>query len=383
MKKFASLLSFVLVVSTSLTGQGLAGNYAITGQGGTISLKLENTIGGVQGSLKDMQGVVYTVQGEVEAGEAFGTLSTQQGALYFEAFREGNELYLTLIPVGANGQPDPSGAQEFVMTAQGKTAIDIAGNPAAVAPPGNPAAAGSMGGPLGGPSAAPANTGWAGTFSGSITGTPTTMTLQLNGGQLNGAVDASGYRYNLQGTASGNQSQGKLLDPQTQGAFIYTATLNGNQLNLTIQNPANGQSQQIVFTRGAAAAATAPGNNLNGGQAGASQQFERDTRLVGAWNYTDSYTSGEYSFATQWKLIVNPDGTYLYGDGRVVGGGPGMSGDSGSGGDVTRGQWRTENGILYVNTGAGWQAYARYTTNGQSLLLQSGDGNKQLWKRSY
>ena len=96
-----------------------------------------------------------------------------------------------------------------------------------------------------------------------------------------------------------------------------------------------------------------------------------------------SYSSGEYGFASQWKMLVNADGTYLYGDGRVVGGGPGIGGDTGGGGDVTRGQWRTQNGVIYTNEGYGWQPYAGYYVEGASLMLKFGDGSKQVWKRTY
>ncbi|PHN01656.1 hypothetical protein [Flavilitoribacter nigricans] len=374
MRNFASILCCFLLFHT-LSAQKLTGEYAITGQGGTITLQLSENGNGLQGSLTDMQGVVYQVQGTVEDGDAFGTMSTPQGAMYFEAFREDQDLYLTLIPAGTDGQPDVSGAQEFVLTATGR-AVPAPVNPT---PPSAPPREGTIGGPLSGAEPGPA-ANWNGTFNGNIMGTATTMNLQLDGSRLNGTVDAGGYRYNLQGTTNGNRSQGKFSDPQTQGFFDYTAVLNGQQLDLTLQNPTNGQSQQIVFTR-SSAGSISPGNNP--AQPNAAPPASRDSRLVGSWNYTDSYTSGEYSFATQWKLIINPDGSYIYGDGRVIGGGGGISGDSGSGGDVVRGQWKTENGIIHINTGAGWQAYARYTTNGQSMLMQFGDGSKQLWKRSY
>lgn len=383
MRKF-TVAVFALILSYSISAQSLSGEYFITGQGGTINLALQQNGNAVQGTLTDMQGTVYQAQAEVEDGEAFGTLSTPQGSMYFEAFREDNELYLTLIPVGATGQPDPSGAQEFIMQAKGPAVNSGTPPPITAMPQNNPAPTppgGSLGGPLGGQTGH-STTQWDGNYTGNVMGTAATLQMQAQGGQLSGIVDVSGYRYQLQGNISGNQSEGKLVDPQTQGYFNCTANLNGDQLTLVLQNPANGQSQQVLFQRGGAGNATAmPGSNS--GNPGGSQQVAGDSRIVGAWTYTDSYTSGEYSFATQWKLIVNPDGSYIYGDGRVVGGGPGISGDSGSGGDVTRGKWKTENSIIHINTGGGWQPYARYTTDGQSLLMQFGDGSKQLWKRSY
>ena len=227
---------------------------------------------------------------------------------------------------------------------------------------------------------------WSGTYSGDINGTPSTMTLRQEGAQVNGSVDAAGYQYRLQGNAQGNTFRGTLSDPQTGGEMDCQGTMTGNavSLDLSVNDPSSGQLQrlQLQFTRGAAAS---PGGNAGFGNAqgqAADPAAERDQRLVGAWSYTDSYTSGEYSFATQWRLIINPDGTYIYGDGRVVGGGPGVSGDSGGGGDVTRGQWKTQNKVIYINEGYGWQSYAAYITDGGSLLMTFDDGSKQLWKRT-
>lgn len=368
--KTSLLLFCSFFVFSGLCGQKLAGEYFVGGQDGEIVLRLQYAAGNqLQGILTDMQGNSYQVQATEEDGEAFGTLTNQQGGLYFEAMREGADLHLTLIPAGTDGQPDPSGGQEFIMKARSRDH----GGPAGLA-------SGGAGGPIGN-SAAPAATGWNDTFSGTIEGTATILDVKVNAGRLSGDIDAGGYRYTLNGTVSGNQSQGKLLDPQTQGTMNYSATLNGDQLAFTIQNPMNGQSQSLQFSRGRAAAAAAPGNAQSNQMGG--HNFERDNRLVGGWNYTDSYTSGDFGFAAQWKLIINPDGTFLYGDGRVIGGGPGVSGDSGGGGDITRGQWRTENKIIYINEGNGWQPYCRYSTNGQSLLMEFGDGSKQLWKRTH
>jgi hypothetical protein len=77
---------------------------------------------------------------------------------------------------------------------------------------------------------------------------------------------------------------------------------------------------------------------------------------------------------------VNADGTYLYGDAKVAGGGPGVSGQSG-GGDYTRGQWKTQNQTIYINEGSGWQPYAGYYIEGNSVLMKFADGSKQVWKR--
>ena len=224
---------------------------------------------------------------------------------------------------------------------------------------------------------------WPGTYQGSIQGTPAQLTIEEKSGILSGKIDASGYIYLLNGALTGGMWNGQLQDPQTQGQMQFQASLSEPLVNMEVTyiDPATFQqgSFQLQFTRGEA---LQDGQNRTVQSSDASGE-ERDPRLVGVWSYTDSYTSGEFSFASQYKMQVNPDGTYLYGDGRVVGGGPGISGDSGGGGEVIRGQWKTQNQTIYINEGFGWQPYAGYYIEGASLMLKFADGSRQVWKRVY
>ena len=224
---------------------------------------------------------------------------------------------------------------------------------------------------------------WNGKYSGSIDGTPTTLSLQHELAQISGVMDASGYKYNLSGRVKSNNSTGTLSDSQTGGQLSYSAVLQGSSLTLTLSTydayTGQNNSFDLYFTRSGAERSTdqIAGNTDNS----TNEKVGGDMRLVGYWTYTDSYTSGEYSFATQYKLQVNSDGTYLFGDGKVAGGGPGISGSSG-GGDVTRGKWRAENGIIYINEGSGWQAYAGYYVEGTRMMMKFNDGSKQIWYKN-
>ena len=215
---------------------------------------------------------------------------------------------------------------------------------------------------------------WAGNYTGNINGTASTLSIQQNGDQITGQINAAGYLYNLSGNVSGNQSQGQLVDPQTLGVMNYQAVLQGNVLTLNLN--ANGSQLQLQFTKGnAQSRPSVQANNQP-----KTNPAQLDQRIVGNWLYTDSYSSGEFSFASQYRLIVNPDGTYLYGDAKVAGGGPGVSGSSGGSG-MTRGHWKTEGDIIYIDEGVGWQPYARYYVEGNSMMMTFGDGSKQIWKR--
>lgn len=243
---------------------------------------------------------------------------------------------------------------------------------------------------FGGPLAQNATpSGFAGNYLGNLNGVQANMNLQQQGNQLSGTINAGGYMYQLQGTVQGNNSQGQILDPQTQGQMSYQAMLNGNTINMTLttQNPYSGQPQQLSlqFQKGNSTQQN-PNNAYNQSQSTAGNQgnnyAERDQRLVGIWSRSESYNSGDFGFATQESMQVLADGTYLVGDSRVIGGGPGITGDTGNSNGVSaRGQWKTQGNIIYISEGAGWQPFARYYVEGYKMMLTFGDGTKQVWSR--
>ena len=111
--------------------------------------------------------------------------------------------------------------------------------------------------------------------------------------------------------------------------------------------------------------------------------YEYDPMLVGLWRSSNSYTSGDFGMVSEKYLEIRPDGTYSYGNGRVIGGGNAGSFDSGRGGDVITGKWRTENRIIFIDeAGSGnWVPYSGYYVEGNSLLLKFVNGSKEIWHR--
>jgi len=124
------------------------------------------------------------------------------------------------------------------------------------------------------------------------------------------------------------------------------------------------------------------GYGQQGMQGGTNDGYQRDPQLVGVWSRSSSYNSGDFGFATQETMQVLADGTYLIGDSRVVRGGPGIGGDTGTGGGVQgRGQWRTQNGMIQISEGYGWVPFAGYYVEGYKLMLKFSDGTNQVWHR--
>ena len=112
----------------------------------------------------------------------------------------------------------------------------------------------------------------------------------------------------------------------------------------------------------------------------ASEAAHRDPALAGAWSRTDTLSSGDASLSTRMSLVIQGDGTYTQTAGDSVGGGDGWSAES-RGDDVVRGRWKTENGVVFVDPGTGWEPYARYYVEGGRLMFTFESGDKEIWYR--
>lgn len=217
---------------------------------------------------------------------------------------------------------------------------------------------------------------WKGTYSGKIDNVNATLVLNQEGRRVSGECDADGYRYLLSCDAEGNHCTGSVRDPQASVVLDMEMTRTGNSVAVIVKAVDEfGYVQAVTYTfnRGTAPVTKSKEGHAKGGN--------RDARLVGNWLYTDSYVSGDFSMTSQYRLIVNADGTYLYGDAKLAGGGNAGSVSS-SGGGYTRGQWKTENGIIFINDGSGWQSYCKYYIENNSMMMTFENGKRQVWKRN-
>lgn len=215
------------------------------------------------------------------------------------------------------------------------------------------------------------------TYYGNMNSTEAVMTLNKGEDGVQGKIDAGGYLYHINGKIIEGRLEGELIDPHTQARMVCNGKIADGEVRLNLSYPNSSQSADLVFYREREKVQV---DASAGGNSGAAGDGERDPALIGNWLYSDSYTSGDYGFVSQWRLIVNSDGTYLYGDAKLAGGGPGTSASS-EGGGYTRGQWKTQNKTIFINEGNGWQPYAGYYIEGNSMLMKFSDGSKQVWKR--
>lgn len=217
-----------------------------------------------------------------------------------------------------------------------------------------------------------------GIFRGDVAGTPSIVSLQQKGKKVSGEIDAGGYKYSVSGKLAGGRIEGNLEDRNTGGQSPFNAVLEGNALRLNMIVPGANQAVSFVFTRGGEEVGETPSDPAQSEVSG-----EKDLSLVGQWTRTDSMMSGDFTMSTQYFLIINQDGSYKYMIGKSAGGGPGTGIES-SGGDVTVGEWKTSNRIVYIKQqgSAQWIPYAYYYVEPSKLMFKFDSGTNEIWYRN-
>jgi hypothetical protein len=209
---------------------------------------------------------------------------------------------------------------------------------------------------------------FAGSFHTTYQGSQSILKLEQSGSKLSGTIDGA----ILAGHADANTARGDLKDPQNNqigGTFELTRRGDELDLKLTLRDAESGQTL------------TLPTITYKSGQP-PPVSVQLDPQLVGRWRYTSTYVSGDFSAASDTWLILNPDGTFEYGYGRVGAGGSSASIVTDRG-DAETGKWRAEDRVLmYQGTGsAAWQPFARYYVEGNNMMLTYDNGKRQVWER--
>jgi len=212
----------------------------------------------------------------------------------------------------------------------------------------------------------PAATTGAGPFHGPFHGDDGRGGLALlrfaqQGNRVQGEMSAFGASAQLSGTVSGQSVEGRLQAVDATGTF--KGTLTGNRLALTCVLRGEGGESTVSFA-------------LERGEP--KQMGELDSRLVGTWVKSSSYTSGDFSVASSQTCVIRSDGTLTLYDSRMAGGGDAGSFDSGAPGGGETSRWHTKGNLFYVNG----QLYGRYGFNGNTLgFWFSENGKPEIWSR--
>jgi len=93
------------------------GTFKLTTGDVTLTLTMkQDGFNGLTGTLESSNGMQYTLEGMVSEGIAAGAVSGSEGALYFEAYLEGNDLTISLIESDQFNMPDYDTAKYLVMS---------------------------------------------------------------------------------------------------------------------------------------------------------------------------------------------------------------------------------------------------------------------------
>lgn len=223
-----------------------------------------------------------------------------------------------------------------------------------------------------------------GRFTTTFQGAPVQLTLKRDGSTVRMEFSAGGRTQTINAAIDGNVATGTFTDPQVAGearATLEAKDADHMKLTLVARNAHGGEnSVPFEFTREAPAAAT--GGSTSAGGATSTSNVERDPAILGVWRQTRSYTSGEFTMASDTFMTFRADGTFRHGDTNMAGGNSGSSVES-RGGEAVEGQWKTQNRQLYARTDASqpWELAARYYVEGNKLLATLPSGEKELWTR--
>jgi hypothetical protein len=209
-----------------------------------------------------------------------------------------------------------------------------------------------------------------------------TARIDVKGTILSGSIDLNGKpMLYLDGAVNGTYSRGTVSSKDGKGQ--YEAQVQGDALQLLITQQAGpnqrAASLPMQFRRAGAATAAKPPAT-----AGAVDASVGDQRLIGHWTSQEILGGGGAALASEEHLVFRADGNYAYGKGRTAGGGADWSYDGGSGGEVERGRWRAEKGVLYVLVQNGqWARVGAYgmTDDGSTMRITYDGGGKKLWSR--
>jgi hypothetical protein len=361
-------------------GGALAGHYE--GQG--LVLDLRQSGAGVEGTIVlggrrfDLQAMPAggALAGQFKDGEkAFDvTLERAEGGLVLET--GGTRYRLTRQGGGGGGggdNPLARGAGSPAAAGQEEVAAALSGAGA-----GQAAGAGSgSGSGAASPPPAAAST-WAGSYRGDVAGTTASLKLAEEGSDLSGTIDADGYVYRLRAKASGTTASGVFEDPQTggQGQLGLERIASGVAVSITV--PGAPQALRLEFHENGGGGPGPAG--AGGGTATAGGGGQHDPVLVGTWTRNETMSSGDFSMVTKHWMVIRADGTYAVGTGGSTASGSAGSLESG-GGTGSSGRWRTQGNVVLIEDGGSYQPYARYYVEGNSLMITSANGSREVWHR--
>ncbi|MBB6523077.1 hypothetical protein [Pseudoteredinibacter isoporae] len=211
---------------------------------------------------------------------------------------------------------------------------------------------------------------------------PVQAELERKENQLSGSILVDNYRYVLNSHLQGSSFQGYLTDQAGAQVAVQVHPLSDNTLNLHMYLQGAFAQPQTLLLR--PDNNSAPSANQTPTQAQQQNHQALDYQLVGRWVYSESYTSGEYSFGSQDWVELRPNGD-VYSASQSFGGGPDSNVISGAQ-STPAGRWRIQQAasgdrLLSLQENGQWYLYGRYYIENGRMLITRPNGEKEFWRQ--
>lgn len=186
--------------------------------------------------------------------------------------------------------------------------------------------------------------------------------------------DDNGYTYVVEASIVENRASGTFSDPQTGAVLGTILILESEVIRLQIfESLEVGEGSNPVLTLVFARPGAAP--------PAVTDEIQLDPSMIGLWTYSESTTDpgSSFSFLVEWFLELRSDGSFVQAS-RSAGGTGGVSANN-EPQVVAQGKWKTDQKVLWVDTGNGFQPFVRYLVDAQNMMFSFQDGSRQLWNR--
>lgn len=206
---------------------------------------------------------------------------------------------------------------------------------------------------------------WVGSYYGIVDGKQAQLTIKAENDKLVGEVNAEGYYYQFTATANDDIVTGYINNIQTGESLLMSARKNEN-------------NEIIVSVEGAyyIFSSEEPENTHQA----STVKGKLDAKLIGSWRYTEVNNTNDFSVATDYFLMLNKEGTFVYKIGESDGEGDAGNFSSGSN-ESHNGNWKSIHNAIYLQEAEEWKLFAKYSIDGNLLLLEFENGQKQTWNK--
>lgn len=221
---------------------------------------------------------------------------------------------------------------------------------------------------------------YTGNFSGEQPGISSAASLTAKGKKLSGKILLNGKSGVISGTITDDKAEGHIDDQETGLQYAFTASISGDELQLSIVFPELGNmAVDLLLNRSEEEISVVKDQPVTGGS--------QDQQLVGTWRFTEvlggGYGSNYGSMATDYFMRLHADGTAESWTGQSAGGAWDSVFSSTGGNEIVTQRWHTSGKTLvFTDPVNGRQQAVIYYADENRIMLDDGGSQKKIFERT-